>query len=373
MNIFEIVSLNENVERVPGQNMWRIIYPEEMGRTPDIMPTQEKAQAKYDQEVERWRSSSAERQRQERDANRQRARNQRERDKEAARRAKQDTQTSQARRETRQRWTRQFARIRTIGGAGGFVIVSTQMWETAMDQMMRNYRSYANGAYGDISLNDQGEPNNPLEAGLARQAYELAQARFLGAWCATVVAPQVYFGIRAIVALGVAGVRRFVRLIRGANVASTVASAAAGPPGIVLGIIKFILVEGFMWAAIGLLLNNQAAQRSLANWIATSYFGNLLADRATNILQLEANIAADILEYISDAANWDTEELQGTLRNMEELSGLSDDEAKRRVLQTDATQGGQTPHGEFRGIDNPDAVSPSTTSGSNPLRTPGMN
>jgi hypothetical protein len=371
MNIFEIVSLNENVERVPGQNMWRVIYPDEMGRTPDIMPTQEKAQARYDQEVERWRSTSAERQRQEREANQQRARNARERAKEAAQRAKRDTETPQARRETRQRWLRRFSRISRIGGAGGLVVVSSQMWETAMDQMMRNYRSYATGAYGDISLNANGELNNPLEADLAFQSYSIAQERYFGAWAATVVLPALIIELRLLFATVRQGMR-FIRWIRGINIATTAATAAGGPT-IVAGIIKFILVEGAMWAVLLYLMNSESARRWIANIVVTNWLGAQISEAATDILQLHANALSGIVSTIGDAMEWDTQEIQNNLSDVQDLAGLSDADARDRVLQTDAAQGGQTPHGEFRGVDNPDAVSPTTTSGSNPLRTPGMN
>lgn len=352
MNIFEIVNLRENIERVPGQtNMWRIIYPDEMGRIPDIMPTEEKAQAKYDQEVERWRSSSADRQRQEREANRTRARNERERAKQLAQQAKADKESDPNLQRRKVRWMRVLQRTLKFGG---IVIVSAAVWERCVDVMMRNYRSYMTGAYGNIDI-ENGEFVNESEALAAQAAYHAINERAYGTWCATIVIPLVIAEFRAVLATW-RGAKRVLRWARSANLASSVAMSVGGPVGIAAGVVKWLIVEGLIWAVLYAIWTSDYIKDTFASWVATSWLAGQLAPLMADIMQIHGNFIEQALEKSDEWVGWDSSYLQNAAGDIRSTVGMDDSELEQAVRRIDTENGsGNT---NYRGTNNPDAVAP---------------
>ena len=88
MNIYEIVALNEIeipsgavAQAAPGVNptYYRVTYPPEMGRLPDVVTGEDAARQRYTQEVDNWNKNSRQRKQELRRENRQRAVNRRER------------------------------------------------------------------------------------------------------------------------------------------------------------------------------------------------------------------------------------------------------------------------------------------------------
>jgi len=356
MNVFEIVSLKEamGVERVPGQNMWRVIYPTEMNRIPDIMPTQEKAQARYDQEVERWNNSSKDRQRQEREQNKQRARNERERAKQLAQQAKADKANDPNLQRRKARWLRAVSRALTFGG---IVVVSASVWERCVDLMMRNYRSYMNGAYGNIDM-ENGEFVNEAEALAAQTAYHAINERAYGTWCATIVIPLVIAEFR--VALGTwSKAKRLLRWARSANLASSVAMGVGGPVGIAAGIAKWIIFEGIIWAVIYAIWTSDYVKDTFASWVSTSWLGGQLAPLMADIMQIHGNFIESALEKSDEWVGWDTSYLQNAAGDVRSAVGMDDTEVEQEVRRIDSANG--TGNANYRGTDNLDAVAPTGT------------
>lgn len=355
MNIFEIISLNENIERVPGQNLWRVIYPDDMDRVPDILPTQEKAQARYDQEVEQWNNSSRQRRQQEREANRQRARNQRDRERQAREQARRQTGTPQQRNELKSRLARNISRSRKIIRLAGVLGVSYASYQEAADNMVDAYGSFA---AGDIDL----------------ATYEAMQRRYFGQWAMTLVIPQLLVAIRASVATIRAAIR-YLTPIRAANLTSSVAMAAGGPVGILLGIIKFVLIEGGIWAAAYLLTTSERVQNALAKYLVTSVILGAVADASTSILQMEARW----MDYvINDLADFDAQSLRAAAQDIDQIAGLDDESIQQRYQDEIGSTSSQDIDGDgqtdYRGQNNPDTGTAQTpTTGNDRFVRPGMN
>jgi hypothetical protein len=111
---------------------------------------------------------------------------------------------------------------------------------------------------------------------LAKEEFlKLSRAAF-GQWAASsALVPAVVQGIVSAAKLGAAGIKSIVSSIRSWNVATTAASAATGP-GFIAGVVKFIAVEGAIYAVIW------ALQREA---VAKTVFLKILEDEYSTVLE----------------------------------------------------------------------------------------
>ena len=317
MNVFEIVSLKEAtvpagaVEALgypPG--MYRVTYPAEMNRIPDVVTGQDAAEARYRNEVERWNNSSADRRREERERNREQQRRQKEREREDKRRAKAQANTPEKRQQLKDQWKRRLRRGRFVAFAAGTLGLAWTVYDEAIDQSVDAYGSYAND-----------QINYETYLGIQKNIWET--------FAFTLVLPQLITLVRAAVMAGSAAARRFMTGIRAANLSSSVAMSTTGPIGIALGVVKYLLVEAFMWAAIYLITSSEKVQQTLAKWMVTGILGDI-GEKSAEILATEAGFLEEIA---NDVMNLDIQLLRDAESDVQNVMGMSQKEIQARYQQ----------------------------------------
>ena len=358
MNIFEIVSLNENIERVPAvPGMYRVIYPDEMGRVPDIVQGQEAAQRKYDTEVDKWNSLSDERKRAERERQRIQDRNNKERAREARERERQKTDTPAKRTQFANGWKRAIRRATASVSFLSAITLSDEVYDQMLDRAIEVHGTYVEGGFS----------NNEFENGVL---YEQAMRQVVGTWAIARAYADFRTAIFAIL-LGSSAIR-FFRGVRAANTASTLASAFTGP-GFLVGLIKWLVIEGGVWAAIYLLKTSEEARDFFARWIFTSFWWPAFASASASYLELRAGVFDAV---VNDLMNMDSASIRQAAQDYRSAADMSPEDLQT-AYQDVVAPGGQDLDGDgdvdYRGANNPDvAPGPAPSSGQD-FRLPGMN
>lgn len=323
MNIYEIIALNEVeisipsgavVQAAPGVNntYYRVTYPPEMGRLPDVVTGEDAARQRYSQEVDNWNKNSRQRKQELRRENQQQARNRRERAREDRARAKERMSKPGAEADMRGKWNN-F--IRPLSRLAGIVLITNEINDTLMDQMMRAYRTYITSPEEDA-----------LEA---QQIYTITTHRIFGLWLAQASAVAV-LGVRRAVQLGHAA--KLLSGIRAANLVTSLAGFFTGP----ISLIKFILIEGAVWAVIWYIKTSENGQKVIAEYlIASTVTGPALAFIADQF-QLAANgLESAITEY----AGLDSATITTALTDLQDTLGMSQADIAARTQAADAADG----------------------------------
>jgi hypothetical protein len=321
MNIYEIVALNEIeipsgavVQAAPGVNpsMYRVTYPPEMNKIPDLISGEDLARRTYSDKVERWNSSSRQRRQELRRENRERANRAKARAREDRARARERMSKPGAEADMRGKWNN-F--IRPLSRLAGVVLITNEINDTLIDQMMRAYRTYVTSPEEDA-----------LEA---QQIYTITTHRIFGLWLASVNA-AAFLAIRRTVQLGQAA--KLLSGIRAANLATSLAGFFTGP----ISLIKFILIEGAVWAVIWYIKTSENGQKVIAEYlIASSVTGPALSFIA-DMFQLGAN---GLESAITDYAGLDSATITTALTDLQDTLGMSQADIAARTQAADAADG----------------------------------
>lgn len=263
MNIYEIIALNEAVvpdgavvQAMPGVNpgAYRVTYPPELDKLPDIVAGEDAARQRYSDTVDEWNATSKQRQKEERKRNKAEARRRKLRAKELDALTRDVVQNPNGPKATKLFSHSRGLVKRSMFGAG---IVGAGAFE---DQTLRAFKTFIdNKDKGNLS---DTENVDLLEAQL--DAIMAAQLTLLGPQVLSLIVTAVKGGYGAVKSL-MAGVRAF-------NFASSVAMATT-VVGAIPGLIKFIAVEGALWAVIYLIMKSEAAQQALSKIITEYYVG----------------------------------------------------------------------------------------------------
>ena len=350
MNIYEIVALNEIeipsgavAQAAPGVNptYYRVTYPPEMGRLPDVVTGEDAARQRYTQEVDNWNKNSRQRKQELRRENRQRAVNRRERARQDRARARERMSKPGAEADMRGRWNN-F--IRPLSRLAGIVLITNEINDTLMDQMLMAHREWL---------------NSPHDEDTAQQIYTITAHRIFGLWLAQATAAAV-LGIRRAVQLGHAA--KLLSGIRAANLATSLAGFFTGP----IALIKFILIEGAVWAVIWYIKTSENGQKVIAEFlIANTVTGPALAKFA-DMFQIGAS---GLESALTDYAGLDSETISSSLNDLRDTLGMSQADIQRRLRDEDADFQANMPPGQASDL-NPDG---NATTGGEPTATGGVN
>ena len=303
MNIYEVIALREAnvpagavVQAMPGVNpsAYRVTYPDELGKLPDVVAGEDAARQRYSDEVDKWNANSKQRKKEEAARNKQQARNRRERAREAKARAKADLQGNGA----TQLKTRGLNFLKPLSRIAGITVLTMELNEQLMDQMIRAYRTFANS---------EGDPI------IAEQIYTLTAHRIFGLWISS-VSLATAVGIRRMVQLG--RTANMIRAIRAANLATSLATFFTGP----LSIMKFVLVEGAMWAVIWYIKNSEAGQRNVAEFLVSNKITGTVLGYLADGFQLSAN---GLEKAVNDYAGLDSDTVTTALGDLKNTLGMS--------------------------------------------------
>lgn len=266
MNIFEIIALKEAdvptgavVQASPGVNasLYRVTYPPELDKLPDLVQGEERARQKYSDTVDEWNATSKQRQKEERKKNKAEAKRRKLRAKELDALTKEVVANPNGPKATKLFSHSRGLVKRSMFGAG---IVGAGAFE---DQTLRAFKTYI-----DNKANLSDTENVDF---LERQLDGIMAAQL------TLLGPQILSLIVTAVKGGYSAVKGLVTGIRAINLATTAAMAAT-VVGAIPGLIKWIAVEGALWAVIYLVMKSESAQKALSQIITEYYVGRMHTD-----------------------------------------------------------------------------------------------
>lgn len=265
MNIFEIVSANDNIplgaieQAAPGVNssLYRVTYPDEMGRIPDLVAGEDAATKKYTDEVDKWNASSKQRQKEERQRNKAEAKRKKIRAKEMDALARDVVKNPNGPKATKLFSHSRGLVRRSMFGAG---IVGAGVFE---DQALRAFKTYIDNPSNLNETDNLSLLEGQLDGIMAAQL--------------TLIGPQVLSLLVTAVKGGYGAVKGVVQGLRAINLASSLAMGAT-IVGAIPGLIKFIAVEGAIWAVIYLIMKSESAQKAVSKIITEYYVGRMHTD-----------------------------------------------------------------------------------------------
>ena len=204
--------------------------------------------------------------------------------------------------------------IRPLSRLAGIVLITNEINDTLMDQMLMAHREWL---------------NSPHDEDTAQQIYTITAHRIFGLWLAQATAAAV-LGIRRAVQLGHAA--KLLSGIRAANLATSLAGFFTGP----IALIKFILIEGAVWAVIWYIKTSENGQKVIAEYlIASSVTGPALSFIA-DMFQLGAN---GLESAITDYAGLDSATITTALTDLQDTLGMSQADIAARTQAADAADG----------------------------------
>ena len=206
---------------------------------------------------------------------------------------------------------------------------------------------------------------------LTSQQYIELSTRAYEQWVTATLVIAVPAFVTAIRAGGRAAAR-IVRALRGINVATSAAMAVGGPVGIAAGVVKFVLFEAAMWAAIWVLSSTERA-RSVIRWCIANEYEDGLAGIASNAQQFATSLGADASQVIGNVtgaavsgvldmfgAEEASQDAERALSDIRDLVGQRPDARARDVAAGD----------QLGGNDGGDAPAPETATGSQSMVPP---
>lgn len=312
MNIYEIIALNEAVvpdgavvQAMPGVNpsAYRVTYPPELDKLPDIVAGEDAARQRYSDTVDEWNATSKQRQKEERKRNKAEARRRKLRAKELDALVRDVVQNPNGAKATKLFSHSRGLVKRSLFGAG---IVGAGAFE---DQTLRAFKTYI-----DNTANLGDEENKFL---LDRQLDAIMAAQL------TLLTPQVLSLILTAVKGGYGAVKGLMAGIRAINLATTVAMAAT-VVGAIPGLIKFIAVEGALWAVIYLIMKSEAAQQALSKIITEYYVGRSHTEFINNGFQGLSSFVD-----IANRATLDNATISKVTGDLQKTMGMTKDEVQK--------------------------------------------
>jgi hypothetical protein len=333
MNIYEIVALNEVevpdgavVQAAPGVNntYYRVTYPPEMNRLNDVVTGEDAARKQYSDEVDKWNASSKQRQREERKRNKAEAKRRKIRAKELDALAKDVVRNPNGANANNLFKTSRGLVKRSLFGAG---IVGAGAFE---DQALIAFQNYIDNPAQLADNERQDVLDGQLEGIMAAQL--------------TLLTPQVFSLIRTAVKGGYSAVKGLVKGLRAINLASSLAMGAT-IVGAIPGLIKFIAVEGAIWAVIYLIMKSESAQKVLSKIITEYYVGRMWTGVINNGFQGLASFVE-----IANRSTVDNATINRVTGDLQKTMGLSQDEVQKSLANEPGTVN-----------KNPDAIEPGGT------------